>query len=293
MAIRRAAVDASPPSGPSRSTSSRRPCRWSMVRRRAVAVADRRASCHGCWPSPTRRAAWARPPPRSTWGPAWPTWATASLVVDLDPQGNASTGLGINVRDLDVSMYDVILHDAPIEDCIEATVGPQPVRGARQPRPGRRRDRAGPGLQPGAAAAPGARRGPRRLRLRPHRLPAVARPADGERPGRGLRGAGADPVRVLRPRGPGPAAAQRRPGAEEPEPGARAVDDRPGHVRRPHQAGRPGRRRGPRATSATRCAARSSPGPCGCPRRRRSASRSSRSIRPPGARSPTGSWPRR
>jgi len=43
------------------------------------------------------------------------------LVVDLDPQGNASTGLGINVRDLQSSMYDVVLHDTPIDDCIEAT----------------------------------------------------------------------------------------------------------------------------------------------------------------------------
>ena len=43
------------------------------------------------------------------------------LVVDLDPQGNASTGLGINIRDLQGSMYDVILHDLPIEDCVEAT----------------------------------------------------------------------------------------------------------------------------------------------------------------------------
>jgi chromosome partitioning protein len=41
------------------------------------------------------------------------------LVVDLDPQGNASTGLGINIRDLDSSMYDVLLHDTPMEDCIE------------------------------------------------------------------------------------------------------------------------------------------------------------------------------
>jgi chromosome partitioning protein len=44
-----------------------------------------------------------------------------ALVVDLDPQGNASTGLGINIRDLQTSMYDVILHDVPIEDCVEAT----------------------------------------------------------------------------------------------------------------------------------------------------------------------------
>ena len=43
------------------------------------------------------------------------------LVVDLDPQGNASTGLGINIRDLQGSMYDVILHDLPIEDCVEPT----------------------------------------------------------------------------------------------------------------------------------------------------------------------------
>ncbi len=43
------------------------------------------------------------------------------LVIDLDPQSNASTGLGINPRALDISMYDVLLNDAPIEDCIEPT----------------------------------------------------------------------------------------------------------------------------------------------------------------------------
>ncbi|CAN5759255.1 hypothetical protein BH10ACT1_BH10ACT1_40480 [soil metagenome] len=44
-----------------------------------------------------------------------------TLVVDLDPQGNASTGLGINIRGLQSSMYDVILSDVPIEDCVEAS----------------------------------------------------------------------------------------------------------------------------------------------------------------------------
>ena len=43
------------------------------------------------------------------------------LVVDLDPQGNAGTGLGINIRGLQASMYDVILNDLPIEDCVEAS----------------------------------------------------------------------------------------------------------------------------------------------------------------------------
>jgi chromosome partitioning protein len=41
------------------------------------------------------------------------------LVCDLDPQGNASTGLGLDPRTLSSSMYDVILNDLPIEDCIE------------------------------------------------------------------------------------------------------------------------------------------------------------------------------
>ncbi|MGH9106938.1 MAG: ParA family protein, partial [Acidimicrobiales bacterium] len=41
------------------------------------------------------------------------------LIVDLDPQGNATTGLGVNARNLEASVYDVILHDVPIEDCIE------------------------------------------------------------------------------------------------------------------------------------------------------------------------------
>jgi chromosome partitioning protein len=44
-----------------------------------------------------------------------------TLVVDLDPQGNASTGLGINPRALDASMYDVLLNDVPLEDCIEGS----------------------------------------------------------------------------------------------------------------------------------------------------------------------------
>jgi len=43
------------------------------------------------------------------------------LVVDLDPQGNATSGLGIDTRNFEASMYDVIMRDAPIEDCIEPT----------------------------------------------------------------------------------------------------------------------------------------------------------------------------
>ena len=44
-----------------------------------------------------------------------------TLIVDLDPQGNASTGLGVDPRSLEHSMYDVMLHDVAMEDCIEPT----------------------------------------------------------------------------------------------------------------------------------------------------------------------------
>ena len=43
------------------------------------------------------------------------------LVIDLDPQGNATTGLGLNPRDVSGSVYDVLLQEAAFEDCIEAT----------------------------------------------------------------------------------------------------------------------------------------------------------------------------
>ncbi|MGI8808392.1 MAG: ParA family protein [Acidimicrobiales bacterium] len=43
------------------------------------------------------------------------------LVIDLDPQGNATTGLGINARNLQSSIYDVLLNDLSLEDCIEPT----------------------------------------------------------------------------------------------------------------------------------------------------------------------------
>lgn len=43
------------------------------------------------------------------------------LLIDLDPQGNASTGLGLNTRDMETSIYDVLLHETPLEDCLAPT----------------------------------------------------------------------------------------------------------------------------------------------------------------------------
>jgi chromosome partitioning protein len=43
------------------------------------------------------------------------------LVVDLDPQGNASTGLGIRHEEREVTVYDVLADEAPIEQAIVPT----------------------------------------------------------------------------------------------------------------------------------------------------------------------------
>src|SRR5439155_2630857 len=43
------------------------------------------------------------------------------LVVDLDPQGNASTGMGIRHEARDYTVYDVIVAEAPVTDAVVAT----------------------------------------------------------------------------------------------------------------------------------------------------------------------------
>lgn len=39
------------------------------------------------------------------------------LLLDMDPQGNATSSLGIDKQDLDASIYDVLVDDAPITEC--------------------------------------------------------------------------------------------------------------------------------------------------------------------------------
>ena len=43
------------------------------------------------------------------------------LVVDLDPQGNASTGLGIDMEDREYTTYDLLLEEVPLDDIVLAT----------------------------------------------------------------------------------------------------------------------------------------------------------------------------
>ena len=43
------------------------------------------------------------------------------LIVDLDPQGNTSSGLGIDRANIELSTYEVLIDEAPIDDAIEPT----------------------------------------------------------------------------------------------------------------------------------------------------------------------------
>ncbi len=46
------------------------------------------------------------------------------LIVDLDPQGNASTGLGIDVQARRLSTYDVLMDGLALQDCAQETAVP-------------------------------------------------------------------------------------------------------------------------------------------------------------------------
>jgi chromosome partitioning protein len=47
------------------------------------------------------------------------------LIIDLDPQGNASTGLGIDRRNRRVSTYDVLIGESPLRQAVVATAVPR------------------------------------------------------------------------------------------------------------------------------------------------------------------------
>ncbi|MBL4787549.1 MAG: ParA family protein [Kordiimonadaceae bacterium] len=46
------------------------------------------------------------------------------LVLDIDPQGNASTGLGIDRNDREITSYDLVLGAAPLADTVRETEVP-------------------------------------------------------------------------------------------------------------------------------------------------------------------------
>ena len=40
------------------------------------------------------------------------------LIIDIDPQGNAGYGIGINAEEMDTTIYEVLIDEIPIEDAI-------------------------------------------------------------------------------------------------------------------------------------------------------------------------------
>ncbi len=44
-----------------------------------------------------------------------------TLIVDMDPQGNATTGLGFSSSSSDPGIYDLLINDAPVKDVIRPT----------------------------------------------------------------------------------------------------------------------------------------------------------------------------
>ena len=50
-------------------------------------------------------------------------WRT--LIIDLDPQGNASTGLGVNQADRERSSYDLLVGNCARDDAIVSTRVPK------------------------------------------------------------------------------------------------------------------------------------------------------------------------
>ena len=184
------------------------------------------------------------------------------LVIDNDPQGNASTALGIEHRSGTPSVYEVLVEGAPIGRGRPGVPGhPEPLvvpatidlsgaeielvsHGSRETGSATRststsRSATAPGCPAWTTSSSTARQ---------------PRPAHGERVRGGARGAHPDPVRVLRARGPEPAAQDRRAHARPPEPGAAGLDHPADDVRLPDQPGPAGGGRGagalPRADPA-------------------------------------------
>ena len=43
------------------------------------------------------------------------------LLIDIDPQGNATSGVGVDKNQIETTVYELILGEADIQDCIEYT----------------------------------------------------------------------------------------------------------------------------------------------------------------------------
>ena len=106
----------------------------------------------GCSPWPTRRAASARRRRTVNIAVALALHGLHVLVIDLDPQGNASTALGVEHRAGTPSVYEVLLGEITAGRGGRSRARPSPNLLLRpgHHRPGRRRDRARHHGRPGS-----------------------------------------------------------------------------------------------------------------------------------------------
>ena len=142
------------------------------------------------------------------------------LIVDLDPQGNASTGLGIERKARRTSTYDVLTGAAPMREAVVATAVPQLYIAPST------MDLSGLELEIGQArdrafrlrtALDNINSGTPQLRfhLRAGRLPALAQSDHGQRHGGGGFDSGSAAMRVLRARRSVATVEDRRRGEED------------------------------------------------------------------------------
>ena len=56
-----------------------------------------------------------KPPPQSTWQPLWLTKKKRVLIIDADPQANATSGYGIDPATMTSSIYDCLVDEYPVD----------------------------------------------------------------------------------------------------------------------------------------------------------------------------------
>ena len=72
----------------------------------------------------TRRVAWGKTTTAINLATALAAIGERVLIVDLDPQGNASTGLGIDRRNRELSSYDLLIGSHGVAETVLPTAVP-------------------------------------------------------------------------------------------------------------------------------------------------------------------------